>query len=235
MCAGNLKNLTISGHNITGLLPHKIKNVKKLTIPSTCLQPLAVLFPTSLTYLEITGDVSGSDLAVLTNIVQSHPTLEVLNINTPELLNLTELVLSTLVEAAGNSHLKLIIGKCDIIELFNYENTNPKEVIILSQLLQPLSSLLPNITSLTCLEITGHVSDKDLAVLTNIVQSHPTLEVLEIERQYFCDQLQLSLLVEVASKSQLKELRLHKRNYNQLPSHIREAHKQLLNPTMYNS
>ena len=43
------------------------------------------------------------------------------------------------------------------------------------------AALLPTITSissLTCLKITGNVLDSDLAVLTNIVQSHPTLEVL---------------------------------------------------------
>ena len=76
--------------------------------------------------------------------------------------------------------------------------------------------------------------DSGLSVLTNIVQTHPTLEVLDIEAVLHSHkkQLQLSPLVEAAGcKSQLKELRLPKHNYDRLPSHIREAHKQLLKLT----
>ena len=136
MSASNLKKLTISGHDITKLLPHNIKNVKKLTIPSGCFQLLA--------------------------------------------------------------------------------------------------ALLPYATSLTYLEITGYVSDSDLPVLTNIiVQSHPTLEVLNIITIYVCSSTNVSSLVEAAGNSKLKELRLHKDNLDLLPSHIREAHKQLLKPYIF--
>ena len=232
--ADNLKNLTINRHNITEILPRNIKNVKKFTIPSEIFRPLAVLFPlaaTSLTYLEITGDVLVSDLPDLSNIVQSHPTLEVLNINRIQPLSWEHNLVSPLVEAAGNSQLKkLIIGKCDIIELINYANTNPKELIISDLLIQPLAALLPNITSLTYLEITGDVSDSDLPVLANIVRSHPTLEVLNIVKVRAIDLTKLSLLVEAAINSQLKEIRVYEFNYDQLPSHFREAHKQLLQP-----
>ena len=232
--ASNLKKLTISGHDITELLPHNIKNTRRLTIPSECFQPLAALLPnaTSLTYLEITGHVSGSDLPALTNIVvQSHPTLEVLNIKeTIRVTNSTKL--SSLVEAAGNSRLKkLMIGQCDIIEVLNYENTNPKKLIMSGLLILPFAALLSSITSLTYLEITDSLSDNEIPVLTNIVQSHRTLEVLDIRKAFqdsHKNQLQLSPLVEAAGNSQLKHLRLPKQNYDLLPSHIREAHKQML-------
>ena len=121
---------------------------------------------------------------------------------------LTEGEMSSLVAAAGNSRLKkLIIGKCDIIELLNYANTNPKELILLELLIQPLAALLPNATSLVYLEITGDVSDNDLPVLTNIVQSHPTLEVLNItDLPLMCNSTKLSPLVEAAGNSKLKKL-----------------------------
>ena len=203
-------------------------NPEELRIIPEFIQQLPAFLSniTSLTYLEITGDVSDSDLSVLIDIVQSHPTLEVLNIIGYQRLS-TEL--SSLVEAAGNCQLKkLTIDQCDLIELLNYENTNPKKLLIPSKLLQPLSSLLPNITSLTYLKIECLLYS-DLAVLTNIVQLHPTLEELEIGHVYDRE-MQLSRLVEAANNSQLKELRLHKHNYDRLPSHIKEAHKQLLKP-----
>ena len=252
--ASNLKNLTIIGHDITGLLPHKIKNVKELTIPSICVQPLAVLFPNtiSLTYLAITGHVSDrdlgyvhvsdSDLAVLTNIVQSHPTLEVLVLHGARVHALpTEL--AQLVVSASNLKNLTIFGH-DITELLPHKIKNVKKLAIPGTWIQSLAVLLLNATSLTYLEITGdisdsdlkfvfginldYVSDNDLAVLTNIVQSHPTLEVLEIDVHLY--QMQLSPLVKAANNSQLKELRLRKDDYDQLPSHIKEAHKQLLKP-----
>ena len=133
MSASKLKKLTISGHDITELLPCNIKNVKKLTITSTFFRPLTALalFPiaTSLTYLEITGYVLESHLSALTNIVQSHPTLEVLNVDIWLVFDSAKL--SPLVETAGNSRLKkLTINQCDIIEILNYKNTNPKKLVI---------------------------------------------------------------------------------------------------------
>ena len=216
---------------IIELLNYANTNPKELIIPDFLIQPLAALLPniTSLVYLEITGYVLDSEIFVLSNIVQSHPTLEVLNINERWVYNSTEL--SSLVEAAGNSQLKkLTIGKCDIIELLNYADTNPKELIILSRLLQPLVALLPNITSLVYLEITGYVLDSEIFVLSNIVQSHPTLKVLNILRISVDSSTEVSSLIEAAGNSQLKKLILHKRYYDQLPSCTREAHKQLLKP-----
>ena len=233
--ASNLTKLTISGHDITELLPRNIKNVTKLTIPSTFFQPLAALalFPmaTSLTYLEITGYVSNSVLPVLINIVQSHPTLEVLVLNALEIIDSSNELVRLVVSASNLS--KLTIFGHDITELLPRNIKNVMKLTISSTFFQLLAALSSSATSLTYLEITGDVSDSDLPVLTNIVQSHPTLEVLDIREAFSLshkNELQLSSLVEAAGNSQLKELRLLKHNYNRLPSHIREAHKQLLKP-----
>ena len=206
---GNIRKLSISGNDITEILPHKIKIIKKLTIPSTVFGHLAALLlnATSLTYLEITGDVLYSVLPVLTNIVQSHPTLEVLNISRILWVYYNSTELSTLVEAADNSQLKkLIIGECDIIELLNYKSTKPKKLILSGLLLQLFAALLPSISSLIYLEITDSVTSSGLPALTNIVQSHPTLEVMNINIGYVVNLTELSPLVEAAGNSRLKKL-----------------------------
>ena len=101
-----------------------------------------------------------------------------------------------------------------------------------SNCIQPLACSIVSKCHFTViyLEITGCVSDSDLPVLTNIVQSHPTLEVLNIIEVWAIDLTELSLLVEAAINSQLKEIRVSRYDYELLPSHFREAHKQLLQP-----
>ena len=153
MSASNLKKLTISGHDITKLLPHNIKNVKKLTIPSGCFQLLAALLPyaTSLTYLEITGYVSDSDLPVLTNIVQSHPTLEVLVLHALEatcIYSSTELV--QLIASANNLK-KLTIFKHDITEILPRNIKNVKKLTIPSEIFRPLYIKIGSICHFTLL------------------------------------------------------------------------------------
>ena len=229
--SSQLKKLTIGKCDIIELLNYKNTNPKKLILSGQLLQLFGALLPniTSLTYLMVTSDFSDGDLlAVLTNIVQSHPTLEMLNIMIEWIYSSPKL--NFLVEAASKSRLKkLTICQSDSIEDLNYK---PKKLVISAFLIRLLAAVLPNITSLTYLKITGHVSDGDLPVLVNIVQSHPTLEVLDItvSSHFRNNQLQLSTLVETAGNSQLKELRLLKHQCDLLPSHIREAHKQLLKP-----
>ena len=126
-------------------------------------------------------------------------------------------------------------------------NTNLKELAISPNLLHPLAALIKNITSLTYLKISSFLlyfdlpldSDdplvSDLLVLTNIVQSHHTLEVLEIGWiNYRIDENETTLLlqlIEAAGNSRLKKLRLYKSDYDKLPPHIHEQYKYLLEPS----
>ena len=113
-----------------------------------------------------------------------------------------------------------------------HENTNLKELTISRNLLYPLAALIMNTTSLTYLKISRflHIQDSDLPVLTNIVQSHHTLEVLQIGVIYPMNKTNLRKLIEAAGNSRLKKLILHKLNYDQLPPHIHEQYKHLLEP-----
>ena len=117
-------------------------------------------------------------------------------------------------------------------ELLPHENKDLKELTISRNLLHPLAALIINITSLTYLKITNFLQDSDLPVLTNIVQSHHTLEVLKIGWiAYHSDENETNLLfqlIEAAGNSRLKKLRLHKSDYDKLPPHIHEQFKHLL-------
>ena len=132
--------------------------------------------------------------------------------------------------------LALNLGYQDIVlhdELLPHENTNLKALTISPNLLHPLAALIMNITSLTYLGIVVGLRDSDLPVLTNFVQSHHTLEVLMIgEILYNSDDNKTNLfqLIEAAGNSRLKKLRLHKSNYDNLPPHIHEQYKHLLEP-----
>ena len=87
--------------------------------------------------------------------------------------------------------LDLDVGHEDIVfhELLPHKNTNLKVLKISSNFLRPLAALIVNITSLIYLEINNDTKDypetsgpldSDLPVLTNIVQSHRTLEELHV-------------------------------------------------------
>ena len=99
----------------------------------------------------------------------------------------------------------------DCHEPLPHVNTNLKELTISRNLLHPLAALIVNITSLTYLKISV-ILDSDLPVLTNIVQSHHTLEVLQIRWIIYCseeNETNLLQLIEAAGNSRLKKLRLH--------------------------
>ena len=152
--------------------------------------------------------------------------------NTSELQGNT--LISLLFQPSSLQELTLDLGGQDIVlldELLPHENTNLKELTISRNLLYPLAVLIVNITSLTYLKI-YFVRDSDLPVLTNIVQSHHTLEVLQIGwiSDYHNDENKTNLvqLIEAAGNSRLKKLRLNKLNYNKLPPHIHEQYKHLL-------
>ena len=121
-------------------------------------------------------------------------------------------------------------------ELHPHHKTNLNKLYISNNLLHPLAALIVNITSLTYLEVYGAVPSIYLPALTNIVQSHRTLEVLVIglilDHIDATDPFTYNLLqlIEAAGNSRLKKLRLRKSNYNKLPPHIHEQYKHLLEP-----
>ena len=124
--------------------------------------------------------------------------------------------------------------RIDCHEPLPHVNTNLKELTISRNLLHPLAALIMNITSLTYLKISNSPLDSDLPVLTNIVQSHHTLEVLKIGwKPYNSDEniTKLLQLIEAAGNSRLKKLILHILNYDKLPPHIHEQYKHLLEPS----
>ena len=113
------------------------------------------------------------------------------------------------------------------------KNTKLKKLTILRNLLRLLAAFIVNITSLIYLESDSVLQDSDLPVLTNIVQSHCTLEVLHIGLvvDHYASSFpstNILQLIEVAGKSQLKKLRLNRSDYDDLPPHIHEQHKHLL-------
>ena len=136
--------------------------------------------------------------------------------------------------------LRLKYESIDCHEPLPHENTNLKKLTISPNLLHTLAALIMNITSLTYLKISSCPLDSDLPVLTNIVQSHHTLEVLQIGKIGQLGQLSsfmynksheiLLQLIEAAGNSRLKKLRLLELNYNKLPPHIHEQYKHLLEP-----
>ena len=121
-------------------------------------------------------------------------------------------------------------------ELLSHSNTNLKKLTISCELVQPLVALLPN-TSLTHLVVDTLVYDSDLPFLTGLVESHSTLQVLELGKIVHYSSIpnpthtsltsasqNLRKLVEVAINSQLN-LKLHEDDYK----YLQEYHS---NPTV---
>ena len=112
-------------------------------------------------------------------------------------------------------------------ELLPHINTNLKKLTISRELVKPLASLLPNTSSLTHLVVASRVHDSDLPILNHIIASLPALQVLELGKIY-CGSIPVPLesassnlyeLAKVAISSQLKNLKLHKKDYDCLPEY----------------
>ena len=112
--------------------------------------------------------------------------------------------------------------------LISHENTNLKRLTISGNLLQPLAAVLPNITSLTYLRINWPVTDSDLLVLIDLVQSHTTLDLLELSihqgdeySEYDIDGFDiltnLPKLIDAADSCQ-KKLEIDEEYYKYLPN-----------------
>ena len=166
--------------------------------------------------------MSNSDLAVLASIVQSHPTLNILELKMHN-IDCHSTILAQLVKAAENLT-ELIIHGHGHLFLQIHTDMNFKTLTISSALVESIAALLPNITSLTCLEISGFVSDSDLPVLANIVQSHSTLEVLLLHKIIGSSTELTQQLVVSASK--LKKLTISEHDITELlPCNIKNIKK----------
>ena len=113
-----------------------------------------------------------------------------------------------------------------------HTNVNLKKLTISCELVKPLETLLPN-SSLTHLVVDTLVYDSDLSFLTSLVESHSTLQVLELGKivDYASTpnptytlltsaSPNLCKLVEVASThGSSQKLKLHKEDYKYLPEY----------------
>ena len=180
------------------------------------------------------------DEVILQRLIAPGSGLRRLEYRNTRLKNIVELHLNTLIpllfQPSSLQELTLDLGYQDIMlhdELLPHENTNLKELTISRKLLRPLAASIVNITSLTYLKISVSLPDSDLPVLTNIVQSHHTLEVLHIgsiSNRNDENKTNLLQLIEAAGNSRLKKLILYESNYDQIPPHIHEKYKHLLEP-----
>ena len=117
-------------------------------------------------------------------------------------------------------------------DLLPQKNTNLKKLVITCGLLVPLAKLLPNYTSLTSLIINNSkVRENDLPVLTELIQSHPTLEVLGIESYSSGEggKANLVQLVKATAHSRSKQLLFSQRDYKLILPDIQEQYQHVLN------
>ena len=170
-------------------------------------------------------------------------------------LTLSKSSLEELAIITTDAHLDMKQLRTELLPILSQKNTNLKNLAVSSELIGPLATLLPNITSMTYLEIVGEVTDSIMPVLITTVQSLHTLKVFKVTNEYimrrkhdktfsvtanftycngYCCTLymyahDLSELVEAAaSNSQLKEVILPRYAYLNLPHHIKTHHQQLL-------
>ena len=176
-------------------------------------------------------DVDHDDEVILQQLIAPGSGLKRLGITDNE-LPYTSTLITTLFQPSSVQELQLLTDDTILrTELLPHENTNLKELTISRNLLYPLAALIVNITSLTYLEINGPL-DSDLPVLTNIVQSHCTLEVLFISKiNDYNNSTNLLQLIEATDDSEhVVTLELDKSDYDKLPAHIHELYEDLLEP-----
>lgn len=110
------------------------------------------------------------------------------------------------------------------------QETHPFQIIIFNCY---LAALLPNITSLTYLEVVSQVTDSDISVLT--VYSHfAHARSARFQQVYGQSDSRILELVEGAGNSRLKELRLNLCYYDRLPTtaHMRTLQHLLKHSTI---
>ena len=169
------------------------------------------------------------DLVILQKLIAPGSELEYLLIY-DSVLQISSSLISTLFQPSSLQELALFTDDTiNETQLLPHGNTNLNKLTISRNLLHPLAALIVNITSLTYLKIRD-LLDSDLPVLTIIVQSHHTLEVLDIEYIKNCtDPTNLLQLIEAAdSNEHVVTFELSILDYNKLPPHIQEQYKHLL-------
>ena len=175
--------------------------------------------------------VDHDDLVILQQLIAPGSELEYLFIHDIK-SQISSLLISTLFQPSSLQELALFTDDTiNETQLLPHGNTNLKKLTISCNLLHPLAAFIMNITSLTYLKIVDTL-DSDLPVLTNIVQSHHTLEVLTIYRIQDCtDSTNLLQLIEAAdSNEHVVTFELYRSTYNKLPPHIQEQYKHLVKP-----
>ena len=192
-------------------------------------------------------NIDHDDLVILQQLIAPGSELEYLVIYGNKSC-ISSLLISTLFQPSSLQELTLFINDTiNETQLLPHGNTNLKKLTIF-HLLHSVAALIVNSTSLTYLKIGGSLHlpnlpdlpdnayfsllDSDLPVLTNIVQSHHTLEVLEIyDIQNCTDSTNLLQLIEAAdSNEHVVTFKLVRSDYNKLPPHIHEQYKHLLQP-----
>ena len=178
-------------------------------------------------------DIDHDDLVILQQLIAPGSGLKSLLISgdKSQCQIISSLLISTLFQPSSLHELTLInVDTINETQLLPHGNTNLKELHI-SFDLHPLAALIVNMTSLTYLKIDLPL-DSDLPVLTNIVQSHHTLEVLHIFAIQNCtDSTNLLQLIEAAdSNEHVVTFKLGLSTYNMLPPHIHEQYMHLLKP-----
>ena len=175
--------------------------------------------------------IDHDDLVILQQLISPGSGLESLFILLIKSQISSQLLISILFQPSSLQELTLFSDDTiNETQLLPRGNTNLKELTISRKHLRPLAALIVNITSLTYLQINDPL-DSDLPVLTNIVLSHHTLEVLQIEEIQNCtDSTNLLQLIEAAdSNEHVVTFRLGS-EYDKLPPHIHEQYKHLLKP-----
>ena len=117
-------------------------------------------------------------------------------------------------------------------KLLPRSNANLKKLTISCELVQPLAALLCKTSVMTHLVVYSPVADSDLPFLTSLIESHSTLQVLELGKIYYASTQKpitytsltsasrnLHHLVKVAINSQLNMFKLHKDDYHYLPEY----------------
>ena len=177
-------------------------------------------------------NIDHDDLVILQELIAPGSGLKSLGITGIK----SQLLISTLFQPSSLQELTLSTDDTiNETKLLPHGNTNLKKLRISRNLLHPLAALIVNITSLTYLMIGDLDSDLVLPVLTNIVQSHRTLEVLRIGAIRNCTgSTNLLQLIKAAdSNEHVVTFELDRLDYDQLPPHIHEQYKHLLVPYLY--